>query len=342
MPVRPLPVALARAAPLPLAQGTDSSPPVIKFTNLASQQTTYYDAVYLEGQVSDASPITTLTLNGESLIRHEGRHIFFGYKAALQPGDNRFLAEATDKLGNTARQEAVVHRKVEEVKRLDARLRVSLMPLEKKGQAAILADTVYDQLFTAMVNQERFQLVERSQLESILREQQLSQTALVDAETAARIGKIAAADGIIIGSVHETPQALEVFTRFVDVETAGLLAAEDVYGEELNLRTVRPLLEGLALKLRQRFPLVQGLVVKADEKKIFVDLGKKQLKKYMKLIIFREGEAIKHPITGQVLGAPTEIVGEARVDTVLDDFSQGTLWQQAPGGVKQLDKVITK
>jgi TolB-like protein len=237
----------------------------------------------------------------------------------------------------------VVHRKVEEVKHLDVRLRVSLMPLEKKGQAGALADTVYDQLFTAMVNHERFQLVERSQLESILREQQLSQTALVDAATAAKIGKIAAADGIIIGSVNETPQALEVFARFVDVETSEILAAEDVYGEELNLRTMRPLLEGLALKLRDRFPLVQGLVVKAEDKKIFVDLGKKQLKKHMKLIIFREGEAIKHPITGQLLGAPTEVLGEARVDTVFDDLAQGTLrQQQTPGEVKQLDKVITK
>ena len=176
-----------------------------------------------------------------------------------------------------------------------------------------------------------------------MREQKLSQTALVDTETAVRIGKIVAADGILIGSVTETPNALEVFTRFVDVETTEILAAEDIYGEDVNLRTLRPLLEGLSLKLRQRFPLVQGLVLKAEGKKIFVDLGNKQIKKYMKLIVFREGEAIKHPITGLVLGAPTEVLGEAKVEAVFDDLSQGIMQhQKAAGEVKQLDKAITK
>jgi hypothetical protein len=217
------------------------------------------------------------------------------------------------------------------------------MPLEHRGSAGVVADTVDDQLFTALVNQERFQLVERGQLETILREQKLSQTALVDTETAIRIGKIVAADGILLGSVTETPNALEVFTRFVDVETTEILAAEDVYGEEVTLRTLRPLLEGLSLKLRQRFPLVQGLVLKTEEKRIFVDLGNKQIRKHMKLVVFREGEAIKHPMTGQLLGAPTEVLGEAKVEAVFDDLSQGIMQKQkAPGEVKQLDKAITK
>jgi hypothetical protein len=198
-------------------------------------------------------------------------------------------------------------------------------------------------LFTTLFNQERFQLVEREQLEAILREQKLSQTALVDTETAVKIGKIAAADGILIGSVTETPNALEVFTRFVDVETTEILAAEDIYGEDVNLHTVRLLLEGLSLKLRQRFPLVQGLVLKVDNQKLFFDLGNKHIKKYMKLIVFREGEAITHPTTGQVHGAPIEILGEAKVEAVFDDLSQGILQpQKSRGEVKQLDKVITK
>jgi hypothetical protein len=340
-PTSLLPVSM-RAAPLRLAQ-SGSHAPVIKFTNLVAQQTTYYDAVYLEGQVAHTSPLTNLTLNGENLLRREAQQVFFGYNAVLQPGENCFVVEAADKGGNTARQEAVVHRKVVEVKRLDRRLRVSLMPLEKKGSATVVADTVYDQLFTALVNQERFQLVERGQLEAILREQKLSQTALVDTATAVKIGKIAAADGILLGSVTEAQNALEVFTRFVDVETTEILAAEDVYGEDVTLPTLRFLLEGLSLKLRQRFPIIQGLVLKVENQRLFFNLGHKQIKKYMKLVIYREGEPIKDPITGQVLGAPTEVLGEAKVEDVFDNLSQGIMQQlKAPGEVKQLDKAITK
>lgn len=326
-----------------LAQRADSAAPTIKFNNLAGQQTTYYDAVYLEGQVTHSNPITAITLNGEPLLRREGQQVFFGYKASLQPGDNPFVVEATDKQGRSARQEVVVHRKVEDIKKLDARLRLSLLPLEKKGSGGGIGEAVYDQFLGALLNQERFHFVEREQMEAILREQKLAQTALVEAETAAKVGKIAAADGMLLGSVTENQNALEVFTRYVDVETGEVVVSEDVYGEDLTLRTLRPLMEGLALKLRQRFPLVQGLVLKTEAQKIFVDLGNKQIKKYTKLLVFREGEAIKHPVTGQVLGAPTEVVGEVKVEAVFDDLAQGTVRsQKSPIEIKQLDKVISK
>ncbi len=42
----------------------------------------------------------------------------------------------------------------------------------------------------------------------------------------------------------------------------------------------------------------------------------------MKLILFREGEALKHPITGKVLHTKTEIVAEARIDAVYDEVSR--------------------
>lgn len=331
--------------PLRLAQDPsgDRSPPVIKVMGGGTEQTTYYDSVYLEGEVTDASPITAFTVNGESLWRREGQQLFFGYIAVLKPGTNLLHFAATDKAGNTAQLEVMVERKVEEVKRLDARLRVTVIPLEKKGEAATLAETAYEHLVTAFVSQGRFQLIEREQLDKVLGEQQLSQTALVEPQTAARVGKIMAAEGMVVGTATETPKALEVFIRFVDVETAAVLAAEDVYGEDLTGRGVRPLMEGLALKMRNHFPLQQGLVLKTEGKKVFLDLGDKQVMKHGKVLIFREGEAIKHPVTGKLLGAPTEILGEVVVDTVAEDFSQGTLRQvKNPEAIMQLDKAITK
>ena len=157
-------------------------------------------------------------------------------------------------------------RTVAGVRRLNARLRVFLLPLAKQGQTSLMSGTVYDYLFNALVNQRRFELVERQQLEIVLQELKLSQTELVDPATAAKIGKLVAAEGILIGAVTETPQALEVFVRLIDVETAVVLAAEDVYGEDLAFKAVGTLMEGLAGKFRQRFPLLEGVVVKARGK----------------------------------------------------------------------------
>ena len=48
----------------------------------------------------------------------------------------------------------------------------------------------------------------------------------------------------LVGTVLETPHALDVYAHLVDVETSVILAAEDVYGEDLGLPTVKTLMEG--------------------------------------------------------------------------------------------------
>jgi len=176
-----------------------------------------------------------------------------------------------------------------------------------------------------LINQKRLELVERQQVAVVLRELQLSPMKLVDPATVARIGRIVAAESLLIGAVLETPQALEVFVHFVDVATAVVLAAEDIYAEDLNLRAVVTLMEGLPWQFRQRFPLLEGVVVKTEGKRVFVDLGSKQaIKTYLKLLLFRAGEAVKHPDTGKILGAPTETQSEARIEVVLEEISQAT------------------
>ena len=225
----------------------------------------------LEGQVTDASAITAFSINGESLWRRKTKQLCFGQKFLLQEGENTFLLEALDEAGNTAQRTIVVTREIQQVKRVGSRLRVSLLPFVKKGIASLLTEAVYDNLFNAFVNQRRFDLVERQQLETILQELKLSQTALVDPTTAAKTGKIIAAEGMLIGTVTETPQALEVFARFVDVETSVVLAAVDVYGEDLTLPSLKTLMEGMAWKLQRHFPLVEGFVIETDGMKLLTD-----------------------------------------------------------------------
>ena len=46
------------------------------------------------------------------------------------------------------------------------------------------------------------------------------------------------AEGILIGTVIETAKqrSLDVYARFVDVDTETVLAVEDVYGEDADAR----------------------------------------------------------------------------------------------------------
>jgi hypothetical protein len=328
------------------AKTGNQAPPIIKIPGLAARQTVYVDTLYLEGQVTDDESVTAFSINGESIWQRPTRQMFFGHLVSLKPGDNHFVLIATDKGGNAVRQNFTVTYVIPEVKQLKSRLRVILFPFKKKGETSPLGKTVYDSLYNALVNQERFSLVERTELNKILRELKLSQTELVDPATAARVGKIAAADGMLLGAVTETPQALEVFARFVDVETSVVLAAVDVYGEDIKLSTLKTLMEGLAWKVRRFFPLVEGVILDIEGKVITIDLNSEHgIKEQMKLILFREGKKLKDLRTGKIWKKPAKRLGEARLTAVgdVDELSEASLLQsETADKLKELDKVITK
>jgi hypothetical protein len=123
-----------------------------------------------------------------------------------------------------------------------------------------------------------------------------------------------------------------------------VLATEDVYGQDKSLSNLQYLLEGLALKFEHDFPLVSGLVVKVSGANVFTDLGtNKNLQKEMKVIIYREGEKICHPVTGKVLGCDTNVLGEATLVQVFEDLSKGKLvLADKAQNIQEKDKVITK
>jgi hypothetical protein len=337
-------LATFRLAPLRMAQSRVGNPPVIKLTSLTDRETVSTDTVYLEGEVVGERAITAFAINGESLWRRPTRQLFFGRKFPLHEGENTFHLEVVDDMGHTGRRDIVVTRDIPRARQLGLRLRVSNVPFQKKGQASVLSEAVYDNLLEAFVAHKRFDFVERQQLEAVLQELKLSQTELIDPATAAKIGKLAAAEGVLVGTVLETPHALDVYARLVDVETSVILAAEDVYGEDLSLPTVKALMEGLSWKLRRHFPLVEGAIIEKTGQNLLVDLTKGHgVQRYMKLIVFREGEERQHPRSGKMLQKPHAVLGEARITVVANDLSEAVLLRtEQTGDVRELDRVITK
>ena len=335
--------------PVQMAQHRDRHAPVIKLMGLGEQESTVDDSIYLEGQVTDASAIVAFAINGASLWRRNARQLFFGQRFPLQEGENTFALEAVDEAGNTAQLKVVVTRAVRPVRQMGSRLRVVLLPFAKKGEAPVLAEAVHDYLFNVFVQQRRFDFIERQRLEAILQEltlrQKLTQGALIDPASAAETGKsIATAEGIMIGTVTETAQSLEILARFVDVDTAVVLAVGDVYGEDLTPPTVKTLVEGLVWKLQRQFPLAEGVVLEKAGKQLFTDLNERHgVKRSMKLLIFRPGQEFKHPQTGRLLKKPDVILGEARITAVSPDLSEAlVLPSEGLGDVRESDMVITK
>jgi TolB-like protein len=320
-------------------------PPLIGLKELTDFQKVYYDAIFIEGSAADQSGINELTINAIPLRVIHGQQLFFNHLARLQEGVNHFDIRAVDGCGNSTLKTVTVVREIPRVKQVGSRLAVAVLPFEHKGECAMLGPLVYEGLVDALVNQARFNLVGRERdLETALRELKMSHTALVDEGKALQLGRIIAAEGIITGTVAETATSIEIYARFVDSETATVLAAHDVFEQDKSLSALHFILKGLALKFEQCFPLLEGCVIKSEGGKVYIDRGSMNgLKKEMKIIVFREGAPLTHPLTGKPLGCDMVELTEARIEKVLEDYSIGkVLERSAKVAIKVRDGVITK
>ena len=84
--------------------------------------------------------------------------------------------------------------------------------------------------------------------------------------------------------------------------------------------------EDAAARLAEAFPLVQGSVVGLEGDRVLIDLGAKQkIHQGMELQVYREGDEVKHPVTGQVLGRRDKRLGLLKVVDVKEGFSEAVI-----------------
>ena len=316
----------------------------LDFRDLTDSQTVYYEPLYVDGSATGIHEIKSVRINGEPLYIIPGRTVYFNQLMALEEGENVITIEAIDAKGNSAAKTVTVIRIVQRVRRIGSRMSLAVFPFELTGDSSMAGRVIYDNLIGAFVEQQRFNIVTREELETILREQKLSQTDLVDKATAIKIGRLVAAEGIVMGTVRETRDSFEIYARLVNTETSTVMEAKDVFGQDKTLPQIQYLTNGLALKIKHSFPLVEGMVIRVKENEIYADFGAvENIKMEMKFIVFKQGEPIVHPVTGKVLGSDTEELGVARVVSVFDDMSIGKLIADFDASQIQIkDLVITK
>jgi TolB-like protein len=319
----------------------DTQAPSIKLKGWTDSQTVFLEKIYLDGQVSDESMIKILTINQNPLLPRKGRLVFFNHIIELKEGKNTIAIEAVDDIGNESIMEFIVVRKIPQALQLAQRMSLTVFPFEQRGEISPPGLIFQDNLTDALVKQNRFRVLERDKLDVILEEQKLSRTKLFDKRTAIKIGRLAAAQSLITGSIVETRKGIEVVARLIDTETSEILATEDVYDEVKDIPGIKLLAEGMAIKFHIEFPLVDGLVIQRRNNHIFTDLGDESIKLGRRLIVFRQ-ELLKHPVTGKMIGADNIIVGRARVLQVMPKMSKAELLDGRDETITPMDRVISE
>ncbi|HPS57364.1 MAG TPA: CsgG/HfaB family protein [Spirochaetota bacterium] len=150
---------------------------------------------------------------------------------------------------------------------------------EKSNRESELAR---QKIMDMLLDSGRIRLIERDKLDAIIKEQQLGETGLVDADSAAKIGKLAGVDAVLIGEI--VPQRLNkkdkgsdpefevtISGRLINTSTGEVLASEVFSCKKriaLKAGEQRPSLEEMKKMLDEAVEgFVTGLVPKIPEKK---------------------------------------------------------------------------
>jgi len=230
------------------------------------------------------------------------------------------------------------------------RTKIAVLDFKIQGKGYETADMgqiVAEWLITAFVKEGRFDVIERRLLEKILGEQQLGATGMLDQDSVSKLGKLLGVKVVISGSVMRFQNVIEVNARIIDVESASIIAAESV--KDTSAIGLEKLVVSMAQKIIKDFPL-EGYIVHRTNNVVSIDLGKHLgVKPKMQFVVYKEGAAIKHPTTGEILDVETIETGIIEIITSGSKISKAIIIrEQSPNTiaygqrVKSVDDALEK
>jgi len=211
------------------------------------------------------------------------------------------------------------------------KMRIAVVDLDSQGDKAKEDElgTMASQLLTAeFVKGGRFDVIERQALKKIVEEQQLGLTGLVDANTAAQLGRVLGATYIVTGSVISYPRGMDLVVKIVETESASIKVADRLSaGTSSELFRKIP---GFVSQITDQFPL-RGIIIQKKEKSYTIDMGKQEgVKKGMNFEVYQEGQPIKHPMTGEILGTEKIRIGLIRIIDVQEKIAVASVVKKEP------------
>jgi len=132
--------------------------------------------------------------------------------------------------------------------------RIAVLPFvdtNKQAREEGYGEALSGMLSTKLINDAVFRVVERSEIERIMKEQAFQLSGAVNAETAKQIGELYAVDFLLFGTMAKFGSLIETDIRLVDTETGeAILAANASAPSETAARNM---VQDLARKVENRY-----------------------------------------------------------------------------------------
>jgi len=133
-----------------------------------------------------------------------------------------FAADSLEEgIGDLARQ-------IVDKSKSESKQSIAVAPFQHgDGSLSVLSNYMVDELVLGLfsIPDAELRIVERSQLERMLQELKLSQSGLVDVETAKQLGKVHGVDALIVGSITPIGERVRVIARMISTESGRVFSA---------------------------------------------------------------------------------------------------------------------
>lgn len=125
--------------------------------------------------------------------------------------------------------------------------RLAVLPFQAKGVSEQDVSVIADLLSSSLANTGSFQVFERNQIDAVLKEIEFSQSSISDAGSQIEVGKLLAADYVVVGSVASVGTKIIVDAKLVAVATGQTMVSASEIQSSIDdiIMAVKP----MALKL---------------------------------------------------------------------------------------------
>lgn len=204
------------------------------------------------------------------------------------------------------------------------------------------------QLVTVLVDSGRYDVVERNQLNYVVRELGLQSSGMISGNTAIKFGQMTGADYTVVGNViaadvqrfdnylYKGHKAKVKFNfKFIDNKTGMIKIAKIVEGSDTvsEFENSNPdkniLLSGAVndaskkiVEMINRLNVLTGVVAAINNDKVYIDIGSDAGAHVgEKYILYREGNVVTHPVTGEIITVEEDYFGQLKVVEVNSNYS---------------------
>jgi curli biogenesis system outer membrane secretion channel CsgG len=252
---------------------------------------------------------------------------------------------------------------------------VAVLPFDVDGGIRNVDLKVADIVATSLFKTGRFEIVERERINAIVEEQKLKLSGMIDdSSKAAELGQMVGAEAVVVGTLSvATQQRVDKFAydqvntevridvRVVDTSTGKAILSESADGKseakivttangvvisgaldvggEFNKAAAKAA-DGVGNRLGALFPVV-GYVVATNGKEVISDVGAScGIQAGARLIVFRAGDRINHPVTKKPIGWQKTILGRLEVKSADQTSSVSVVESGESNGIRPGDVVV--